>query len=36
MVKFYIRKITNGDITIDDVPSLWKKRVEEELKKLEQ
>ena len=36
MVKFYVRKITNGDITIDDVPHLWKKRVEEELEKLEQ
>ncbi len=27
MVNFYVRKIKNGDITIDDVPSYWRDAV---------
>jgi hypothetical protein len=28
MVAFYVKKITDGDMTIDQVPKLWKKKVE--------
>lgn len=28
MVQFYIRKIKDGTITVDDVPSLWRSQVE--------
>ena len=31
MVKFYLRKIVNGEITIDNVPTLWRKKVQAEL-----
>ena len=31
MVNFYIRKIRNEEITIDDVPSLWRAKVEKAL-----
>lgn len=31
MVKFYVNRIKNGGMTIDEVPSLWKKKVEAEL-----
>ena len=31
MIKFYLRKINNGEITIDDVPSLWRAKVQAEL-----
>ena len=33
MVKFYVNRIKNGGMTIDEVPSLWKKKVEAELAK---
>jgi len=33
MVKFYLRKIKSGDITIDEVPSLWRNKVIKELEK---
>ena len=32
MVKFYIMKIKDGVITIDDVPERWRAKVEEALK----
>jgi hypothetical protein len=32
MVKFYVMKINDGTITIDDVPERWKAKVEEALK----
>lgn len=31
MVEFYVMKIQDGTITIDNVPKLWKKKVEAEL-----
>lgn len=31
MVKIYIRKIKEGDITIEEVPFLWRSKVEEAL-----
>lgn len=33
MVAFYVAKIKDGTITIDDVPKLWKAKVEAELAK---
>ena len=33
MVRFYVMKIKDGTITIDEVPQLWRKKVETELKK---
>ena len=35
MVKLYIRYINLEKITIDDIPELWKDKVQEELKKIE-
>ena len=35
MVDFYLHKIKHDIITIDDVPPLWKKKVQAELDKLE-
>lgn len=37
MVPFYIEKIKNsdGEFTVDDVPILWRKRVENKLAELE-
>lgn len=32
MVKFYVMKIKDGVITIDDVPERWRTKVEEALK----
>ena len=32
MVKFYVNRIKNGGMTLEEVPSLWKKKVEEALK----
>lgn len=36
MVNFYIRKILNsdGEFTIDDVPTLWRSKVEKKLAEL--
>ena len=31
MAAFYVMKIKDGTITIEDVPGLWRKKVEEEL-----
>lgn len=31
MVNFYVRKIKNEDITIEEVPSLWRSKVEKAL-----
>lgn len=31
MVAFYVMMIKDGTITIEDVPGLWRKKVEEEL-----
>lgn len=31
MVAFYVMKIKDGTITIDDVPKLWKEKVQEKL-----
>nr|WP_317379599.1 CD1375 family protein [uncultured Faecalimonas sp.] len=33
MVRFYVMKIKDGTITIDEVPQLWRNQVETELKK---
>ena len=33
MVKFYVNRIKNGGMTIDEVPSLWRTKVEAELAK---
>ena len=33
MVRFYVMKIKDGTITIDEVPQLWREKVETELKK---
>lgn len=33
MVKFYLNRIKKNLITIDDVPKLWRTKVEAELKK---
>lgn len=33
MVKFYLRKIKAGEMTIDEVPSLWRAKVQAELDK---
>ncbi len=33
MTKFYAMKIKDGTITIDEVPQLWREKVETELKK---
>ena len=33
MVKFYKEMIKNGGMTIDEVPSLWRKKVEAEIAK---
>lgn len=32
MIKFYVNRIENGKMTLEDVPNLWKKKVEEALK----
>jgi hypothetical protein len=32
MIKFYVGRIKRGEITIDDVPSKWRTKVEEALK----
>ena len=31
MVKIYVRKIQNGEMTIDDVPARWREAVEKAL-----
>ena len=36
MVKFYVMKIKDGVIKIEDVPDLWKAKVEEALKEEKQ
>ena len=33
MVRFYVMKIKDGTITIDEVPQLWRNQVETELQK---
>lgn len=33
MVKIYVRKIRNGQMTLDEVPQRWHDAVEEELRK---
>lgn len=37
MVNFYVKKIleSTGEFTIEDVPALWRKKVESKLKELE-
>ena len=32
MVKFYVKRIQAGKMTIDQVPELWRAKVEEALK----
>lgn len=34
MVKVYLRKIISGEITLEQVPSLWRKKVAAELEAL--
>lgn len=34
MVKFYVMKIKDGTITIDDVPERWRAKVEATLKEV--
>lgn len=31
MVQFYLDKILNGDMTVDQVPKLWKEKVRKAL-----
>lgn len=33
MVAFYVMKIQDGTITIEDVPVLWKEKVQQQLAK---
>ena len=33
MVKLYLKKIKAGEMTIDDVPALWRNKVKIELEK---
>ena len=33
MVKFYVNRIKNAQMTVDEVPKLWKSKVAEELAK---
>lgn len=33
MVKFYLNRIKNGQIIVEEVPPRWKAKVDEELKK---
>ena len=33
MVKFYVNRIKNGGMTLEEVPNLWQTKVEEELAK---
>lgn len=33
MIAFYVMKIQDGTITIDDVPVLWKEKVQQQLAK---
>ncbi len=33
MVKFYVNRIKNAQMTVDEVPKLWKAKVEAELAK---
>ena len=33
MGKFYVNRIKNGGMTLEEVPSIWRKKVEAELKK---
>lgn len=33
MVAFYVDKIKNGEITIEQVPTLWREKVQAELDK---
>ena len=33
MVKFYVLQIKMGKITLEDIPTKWKSKVEEELAK---
>ena len=33
MVKFYVNRIKNGGMTLEEVSNLWKKKVEAELAK---
>lgn len=35
MVKLYLKKIADGTITIEDVPKMWRAKVEAELAKRE-
>ena len=35
MVNFYLLRIHNEEITLDEVPNLWRKKVESKLKAAE-
>lgn len=35
MVKFYLKRITNGDMTADEVPKLWREKVKKALEEQE-
>lgn len=35
MVNFYVHKILLGDMTVEEVPNLWNKKVKEKLKTAE-
>lgn len=36
MVKLYIKKITQGEMTLEQVPTRWRKEVRKELEKLKE
>ncbi len=35
MVKLYVKKITQGEMTLEQVPSRWREEVRKELEKIE-
>lgn len=35
MVKFYLKRIANGDMTVDEVPKLWREKVKKALEEQE-
>lgn len=35
MIRFYLHRIGNGVMTLEEVPSLWHEKVKKELEKLD-
>lgn len=36
MVKLYVKKITQGEMTLEQVPTRWREEVKKELEKLKE